>query len=57
MVSILVPFWGLPYRILAISVRLVKPKKGSKMETVGTAQADYCGLRSLLGLMFRASIG
>ena len=32
-VSIVVPFWGLPYRILIIY--LVKPKKGTTMETMG----------------------
>ena len=32
-VSIVVPFWGLPYRILHI--KLVKPKKGTTMETIG----------------------
>ena len=33
-VSIVVPFGGLPYRILIIY--LVKPKKGTAMETIGT---------------------
>ena len=32
-VSIVVPFWGLPYRIL--HKKLVKPKKGTTMETIG----------------------
>ena len=32
-VSIVVPFWGLPFRILYIE--LVKPKKGTTMETLG----------------------
>ena len=33
-VSIVVPFLGLPYRILIIY--LVKPKKGTTMETIGS---------------------
>ena len=32
-VSIVVPFWGLPFRIHNID--LVKPKKGTTMETIG----------------------
>ena len=32
-VSIVVPFWGLPFRIL--NIELVKPKKGTTMETTG----------------------
>ena len=32
-VSIVVPFWGLPFRIL--NIELVKPKKGTAMETIG----------------------
>ena len=32
-VSIVVPVWGLPYRILIIY--LVKPEKGTTMETLG----------------------
>ena len=31
--SIVVPFWGLPFRIL--NIELVKPKKGTTMETIG----------------------
>ena len=34
-VSIVVPFWGLPFRIL--NMELVKSKKGATMETVGSA--------------------
>ena len=33
-VSIVVPCWGLPYRILPI--KLVKPKKGTTIETIGS---------------------
>ena len=33
MVSIVVPFLGLPFRIL--NIELVKPKKGTTMETIG----------------------
>ena len=33
-VSIVVPFWGLSFRIL--NIELVKPKKGTTMETIGT---------------------
>ena len=38
-VSIVVPFWGVPYRIL--NIYLVKPKKGTTMETIGK---DYIGI-------------
>ena len=38
-VSIVVPFWGLPFRIL--NVELVKPKKGTTMETIGMAVTAY----------------
>ena len=31
--DVVVPSWGLPYRILHI--KLVKPKKGTTMETIG----------------------
>ena len=33
--SIVVPFWGLLIRIL--NIELVKPKKGTTMETIGRA--------------------
>ena len=36
-VSIVVPFWGLPCGIL--NIELVKPKKGTTMETTGTTDA------------------
>ena len=32
-VSIVVPFWGYLFRIL--NIKLVKPKKGTTMETIG----------------------
>ena len=32
-VSIVVPFWGYLFRIL--NIELVKPKKGTTMETIG----------------------
>ena len=38
-VSIVVPFWGLPYRIL--HKKLVKPKKGTTMETIGKPQTGF----------------
>ena len=40
-VSIVVPFWGVPYRILIIY--LVKPKKGTTMETIGTTRGLRAG--------------
>ena len=43
-VSIVVPFWGLPYRILI--TYLVKPQKGTTMETIGITSRT---LKSLSG--------
>ena len=34
-VSIVVPFWGYPFRIL--NTKLVKPKKGTTVETIGVS--------------------
>ena len=42
-VSIVVPFLGLPYRILIIY--LVKPKKGTTMETIGRFKVWVWGIR------------
>ena len=38
-VSIVVPFWGYLFRIL--NIKLVKPKKGTTMETTGSDQGPY----------------
>ena len=37
-VSIVVPFWG--YLIKILNVYLVKPKKGTTMETIGSVGAE-----------------
>ena len=43
-VSIVVPFGGLPFRFLNI-IKLVRPKKGTTMETIGTVQLENGTLR------------
>ena len=38
-VSIVVPFWGYHFRIL--NIELVKPKKGTTMETIGSTLLGF----------------
>ena len=38
-VAIVVPFWGLPFKIL--NIELVKPKKGTTMETIGRVVEEF----------------
>ena len=48
-VSIVVPFLGLPFRIL--NIELVKPKKGTTMETMGKKSKPVLGSLLLLAVL------